>query len=91
MLHWADNDLLDSAELDKFECSLESPTAIPSSKGMAWEKDKLKMQLEQQEKQQSEQSEQRTLEMVKLKLDNKKDRPKNAGMFDPAKSRLKMA
>ena len=37
MLHWADNDLLDSAELDKFECSLEPPTAIPSSKGMTTE------------------------------------------------------
>ena len=43
------------------------------------------MQLEQQEKQQGEQ---RTheLEMLKLKLDIEKDRPKNAGMFDPAES-----
>ena len=37
MLHWADNDLLDSAELDKFECSLESPRDISSSKGMTTE------------------------------------------------------
>ena len=39
------------------------------------------MQLEQQ-------GEQRTheLEMLKLKLDNEKDRPKNPCIFDPAKS-----
>ena len=50
------------------------------------------MQLEHQESQHAhdlkQQGEQRThkLEMLKLKLDNEKDSPKNAGMFDPAKS-----
>ena len=57
------------------------------------------MQLKQQEmmlKQQEcqcahdlkQQGEQRTLEleMLKLKLDSEKSRPKNVGMFDPAKS-----
>ena len=56
MLYWANNDLLDSSELDNLERSLESLTAVPSSKGMmteqlAWEKEKLKMQLEMQLKQ----------------------------------------
>ena len=64
---------------------------MPSSKGMtteqlAWEKEELKMQLEQQESQHDfkQQGEQRTheLEMLKLKLDSEKSRPKNVGMFD---------
>ena len=48
------------------------------------------MQLEQQESQRAhdlkQQGEQRTheLEMLKLKLDSEKSRPKNLGMFDPA-------
>ena len=56
MFYRANHDLLDSVELDRLERSLESPTVVPSSKGMtteqlAWEKEKLKMQLEQQESQ----------------------------------------
>ena len=86
MFYWVNHDLLDSGELDRLERSLESPTAVPSSKVMttkqlAWEKEKLQMMIKQQ-------GEQRTheLEMVKLKLDSEKSRPKNVGMFDPAKS-----
>ena len=46
------------------------------------------MQLKQQEMMMKQQGEQRTheLEMLKLKLDSEKSRPKNVGMFDPAKS-----
>ena len=43
------------------------------------------MQLEMQLKQQGEQHT-HGLKMVKLKLDSEKNRPKNVGMFDPAKS-----
>ena len=48
MSYWANHDLLERGELDRLERSLESPTAVPSSKGMtteqlAWEKGKLKM------------------------------------------------
>ena len=108
MFYWANHYVLDSGVLDRLERSLESPTAVPYCKGMttqqlAWEKEKLKMQLkvqlEQQEcqrahdlKQQEmvlkQQCEQRTheLEMLKLKLDSEKSRPKHVGMFDPAKS-----
>ena len=104
MFYWANHDLLDSGELDRLERFLESPTAVPSSKGMtteqlAWEKEKLQMQLKQQEMMLKQQESQRThdlkqqgeqstheLEMLKLKLDSEKSRPKNVGMFDPAKS-----
>ena len=46
------------------------------------------MQLKQQEMMMKQQGEQRTheLEMLKLKLDSEKSRPKNVSMFDPAKS-----
>ena len=50
------------------------------------------MMLKQQESQRAhdlkQQGEQHTheLEMLKLKLDSEKSRPKNVGMFDPAKS-----
>ena len=37
MLYWANTDLLDSRELGRLERSLESPTAVPSSKGMTTE------------------------------------------------------
>ena len=37
MFYWANHDLLDSYELDRLERSLESPTAVPSSKGMTTE------------------------------------------------------
>ena len=42
------HDLLDSGELDRLERSLESPTAVPTEQ-LAWEKEKLQMQLKQQE------------------------------------------
>ena len=97
MFYCANHDLLDNGELDRLERSLESPTAVPSSKGMkteqlAWEKEKLQMQLKQQEMMMKQQGQQRTheFEMLKLKLDSETSRPKNVGMFDPAKSlRLK--
>ena len=93
MFYWAGHYFLDSGELDRLERSLESPTAVPSPKGMtseqlAWEKEKLQMQFKQQEMMMKQQGEQRTheLEMLKLKLDSEKSRPKNVCMFDPAKS-----
>ena len=53
MFNWANHDLLESGELDRLKRSLQSPTAIPSSKDLtteqlAWEKEKLQMQLKQQ-------------------------------------------
>ena len=79
MFYLANHDLLDSGELDRLDRSLESPTAVPSSKGMTtkqltWDKEKLQMQLKQQEMMMKQQGEQRTyeLEMLKLKLDSEK-------------------
>ena len=44
------------------------------------------MQLKQQEMMMKQQGEQRTHELEMLKLDSEKSRPKDVGMFDPAKS-----
>ena len=74
MSHWDDNNLLDCSKLDRFECSLDSCSIIKRN-------DDWTIDLREGEGEQHTHE----LEMWKIKLDSEKGRPKNVGMFDPAK------